>query len=152
MKAKIVRATAILYWYSLNRSSLVSLGRHVILESEYVRESEAIIPTARRRDAAALCAFCSPPEAKKARGGLFCMFMLDEHSPREAVQCMSCRSAGVSCDLCHRAEGPSGEGSAARADPSPVRRAQREAMKPQRRKPLFPYDEKEKVQIPFKEL
>ena len=38
MKAKIVRAAAILYWYSPNRFLIVSFERHGILESVYVRE------------------------------------------------------------------------------------------------------------------
>ena len=46
MKAKIVRAAAILYWYSPNKFLIVSLGRHEGTESEYVREGALHILTA----------------------------------------------------------------------------------------------------------
>ena len=50
MKAKIVRAAAILYWYSPNRSSIVSFERHGILESVIVRDSAAYSSSARPRE------------------------------------------------------------------------------------------------------
>ena len=90
-------------------------------ESLYVREGAVHILTARMRDVYMRVSIAAG--GRKMSEGLFRMFRLAEHSPRETVQCMSYPDAVVSCGLCSSAEGPSGEGSAACADPSPVRRA-----------------------------
>ncbi len=125
MKAKIVRAAAILYWYSPNKSLLVSLGRHGIFESEYVREGAVYSFAVRPRDNA-VCAFRSLfarlPSKPKKFGELFRMFQLDEHSPREAVRCLSILTSETIEGLCHRAKGPPGGAFGLRWS-LPVRRA-----------------------------
>ncbi len=104
-----------LYECSPDRLLTVWLGRHGITESLYVREDAVYSSGACPRDNA-VCAFRSLfarlPSKPKKFGELFRMFRLAEHSPREAVQCMSCPDAVVICGLCSPAEGP-----------SPVRRA-----------------------------
>ena len=89
MKAKIDRAAAILYGYSPNRLLIVWFLRHVIFESEYMREGAVTCLSARPRDNA-VCAFRSLfarlPSKPKKFSELFRMFQLAEHSPREAVR------------------------------------------------------------------
>ena len=85
LKAKIVRAAAILYGYSPNRFLIVSLGRHGIPESEYVREGAVYSLTSRPRDNA-VCAFRSLPEAEKRPAGTFSHVSADATGPREAVR------------------------------------------------------------------
>ena len=56
---------------------------------------------------------CSRSEPKNVPQGLFCMFRLAEHSPRETLLAeLSIMTQRMSCGLCHRAEDPRGRGTA----------------------------------------
>ena len=99
MKAKIVRAAAILYGYSPNRFLIVSFGRHVILESEYVREGAVYSSGVCPRDAymRVLIAVCEAPEqTEKSSAELF--------SHVSACRTQSARSREVSVDFDFKGE------------------------------------------------
>ena len=71
MKAKIVRAAAILYGYSPNKFLVVWFGRHGILESVTVRDSSLDISISRSRGVYMRVSIAAG--GQKSPEGLFCM-------------------------------------------------------------------------------
>ena len=124
IRAKTCSGYANTKWLPPGRFSLSSFGRHVILESEYVRDGSPDDLTERSREVymRVSIAVCEAPEQTEKVRRTFSHVIADASGPRDAVRYLSILTSRASGGLCHRAKGPPG-GAFGQRWSLPVRRA-----------------------------